>query len=405
MPIHVVGGVYHEYCVRPAWDNLYGSAGRAAIAIARMGVEANLHSYFTKQGAEQFRADFALQSNLSITQTTTSAMTRFWYLHDSAEPKVFNSNGKIEHRRVVEAEKVIRFGILDGDDVVKADWAVYDPQRMGATIPFSANGSTATHLALVMNVEEAQTMADRPGGGPEECAKLLASQHGAEIVVIKMGPQGAFLWSNNVGQHVPAYWTSNVWKIGSGDCFVAYFSLAWMYDHRTPIGAVEFASKATAYYCERMTLPTREDLDGFKPEPVQVSPQFQQGIKRQIYLAGPFFDLSQIWMIEEARRKLAEGGLKVFSPFHDIGLGAAHQVVQQDLEAIKASDLVFAIADGLDSGTLYEIGYARALGKPVVLYSERESDNDLKMAAGSACAICRNFTTALYTTFWKVAEI
>lgn len=289
MPVHVVGGVYHEYCVRPAWDNLYGSAGRAAVAIARMGVQADLHSYFTKEGAEQFRADFVLQSNLSITQTTTSAMARFWYLHDSAEPRVFNPNGEVGDRRTVEGEKVIRFGILDGDYVVKANWAVYDPQRMGATIPFGANGSTATHLALVMNVEEAQAMANKPGGTPEDCAKLLASQHGAEIVVIKMGPEGAFLWTNNEGKVFPAYWTSNVWKIGSGDCFVAYFSLAWMHDQRTPAEAVEFASKATAYYCERMTLPARDDLTGFAPEPVRPSSQFQQGVKRQIYLAGPFF--------------------------------------------------------------------------------------------------------------------
>lgn len=405
MSIHVVGGVYHEYCVRPAWDNLYGSAGRAAIAIARMGVAANLHSYFTKEGAEQFRADFILQSNLLITQTAASDVARFWYLHDSAEPKIFNSTGVVEHRLIIEEDKVVRFGILDGDHVVKANWAVYDPQRMGATTSFRDNGSTANHLALVMNVEEARVMANSPCGTPEDCAKLLASQHDAEVVVIKMGPIGALLWTNDTTKRLPAYWTSNVWKIGSGDCFAAYFSLAWMHDQLTPEKAVEFASKATAYYCERMTLPSREDLDGFAPEPVRTSPQFQQGVKRQIYLAGPFFDLSQVWMIEEARRKLAEGGLKVFSPFHDIGLGAAHQVVQQDLEAIKDSDLVFAIADGLDSGTLYEIGYARALGKPVVIYSERESDDDLKMAAGSACAICRNFTTALYTTFWKAAEL
>lgn len=129
------------------------------------------------------------------------------------------------------------------------------------------------------------------------------------------------------------------------------------------------------------------------------------GTRRQAYLAGPFFDLAQVWMVEEARRNLGESGLRVFSPFHNIGLGNAQQVVQQDLKAIRDSDIVLAIVDGLDAGTLYEIGYARALGKPVVVFIERESEESLKMAEGSDCLIVRNYTTALYATLWKAAEL
>jgi nucleoside 2-deoxyribosyltransferase len=81
-----------------------------------------------------------------------------------------------------------------------------------------------------------------------------------------------------------------------------------------------------------------------------------------VYLAGPFFDLAQVWLIEQARANLREMGLEVFSPYHDIGLGSANDVVAKDLEGIDASHLVFAIADGLDPGTLYEIGYARTKG-------------------------------------------
>ena len=299
----------------------------------------------------------------------------------------------------------MRFGLLEGDAVVKADWAVYDPQNMGMVVPFGANGSTANHLALVLNAYEAQAMSGAIGKTPQECAQLLVQQQGAEVVIIKMGPAGAFVWANNVAQTVPAYRTSNVWKIGSGDCFVAHFALAWMHEGRTPLEAAGLASRATAFYCEQMALPTRDELQAFAPQEVQPSQAFQEGIKRQVYLAGPFFDLAQIWMVEEARRNLVENGLKVFSPFHEIGLGSAQDVVQQDLDAIDASDIVFAIVDGLDAGTLYEIGYARAKGKPVVVYSERESGESLKMAIGSNCRVCRSYTTALYTTVWEAAEI
>ncbi|MDB5792352.1 MAG: hypothetical protein JWQ80_2376 [Massilia sp.] len=405
MTIHVVGGVYKEYCVRPAWNELYGSAGRAAVAIAKMDAEVKLYSYFTKESGEQFKADFVWYSTLQVVEVPAQQVTRFWYMHDSAKPNIHDRPATAEPSITVNEGKVIRFGILDGDAVVNADWAVYDPQNMGVAIPFGANGSKANHLALVLNTYEAQAMANAFGQPLEDCARLLAEQQGAEVVVIKMGPAGALVWANNEAQTVPAYRTTNVWKIGSGDCFVAHFALAWMNDGCTPLAAAERASRATAYYCERMGLPTRAELDGYAPQPIQPSAAFKGGVKRQVYLAGPFFDLAQVWMVEEARRNLLESGLKVFSPVHDIGYGDAQQVVQQDLDAIKNSDIVFAIVDGLDAGTLYEIGYARALGKPVVVYSERESNESLKMAEGSDCVICKNYTTALYATLWKAAEI
>lgn len=405
MTIHVVGGVYGEYCVRPNWNELFGSAGRAAVALAKMDADVTLHSYFTEESGTQFKADVVWYDNLQVVEKRAETLTRFRYMHDSAQPSIHGRPATPEPAIIVNGAKVVRFGILDGDAVVNADWAVYDPQNMGTAIPFGANGSTANHLALVLNAYEAQAMANAFGQPLEDCARMLAQQQGAEVVIIKMGPAGALVWANNEVQTVPAYRTGNVWKIGSGDCFVAHFALAWMNDGCTPLAAAERASRATAYYCERMSLPPRDALNGYAPPPVQPSAAFLGGVKRQVYLAGPFFDLPQVWMVEEARRNLLESGLKVFSPVHDIGYGNAQQVVQQDLDAIKNSDIVFAIVDGLDAGTLYEIGYARALGKPVVVYSERESTESLKMAEGSDCIICKNYTTALYATLWKAAEI
>jgi hypothetical protein len=45
MAIHVAGGVYREYCVHPKWNEIYGSAGRAALAIAHMGTSVVLHAF------------------------------------------------------------------------------------------------------------------------------------------------------------------------------------------------------------------------------------------------------------------------------------------------------------------------------------------------------------------------
>jgi len=54
-------------------------------------------------------------------------------------------------------------------------------------------------------------------------------------------------------------------------------------------------------------------------------------------------------------------GLRVFSPYHDVGIGIGKDVAPKDIEALKRSRAVLAIIDGVDTGTIFEVGYARAL--------------------------------------------
>ncbi len=39
---------------------------------------------------------------------------------------------------------------------------------------------------------------------------------------------------------------------------------------------------------------------------------------------------------------------------------------------------------------------ARARGKPVVVYCENESSEDLKMLEGSGCLICKDYVSSIY---------
>ena len=50
---------------------------------------------------------------------------------------------------------------------------------------------------------------------------------------------------------------------------------------------------------------------------------------------------------------------------------------------------------------MFEVGYARALNKPVVVYSERHRDESVKMMEGSGCIMCDDFTTAVYSALWE----
>jgi len=405
MTIHVVGGVYREYCVHPRWYDVFGSAGRAALAIATAGSPVVLHSYTTDATLGVLNEKAVWLDSFSLAPTSIESEVSFKYLHDMAVPQIVGIPPTHHEPIRVTEERVLRFGMLEGDAVVHATWAVYDPQNAHGPAPFGTNGSTARHLALVLNSWEAMQLAGMTDASPETIAPVLAAQEKAEVVVIKMGPRGAFVWTADGTAQVPAYRTKRVWKIGSGDCFVAHFANAWMHDGLSPAEAAEVASRATAYYCETQGLPTKDNLASYAVSPVELSADCLAGVQRQIYLAGPFFDLMQIWMVEQAQANLQELGLKVFSPYHDVGLGSADDVVANDLEAIVRSDVVFAITDGLDAGTVYEIGYARALGKPVVVYSERQHPESLKMMEGSDCVMCTDYTTALYSTLWEAVKL
>lgn len=405
MTLHVVGGVYQEHCVHPRWNEIYGSAGRAALAIATIGTPVVLHSYMGDKALQVINEKGVWLDAFQTRPTKVSDIVGFTYLHDLAVPEIRGVPAHPYSTLTVSEEKVVRFGMLEGDAVVSAEWAVYDPQNGIQGQPFGANGSTATHLALVLNSGEAAHMAGMPGEHPSKTAPVLAQRQQAEAVVVKMGPEGAYVWTATGTATVPAYRTSKVWKIGSGDCFVAHFANAWMHEGKTPAEAAEIASRATAYYCETQGFPTAEILASPTHPAIQVSAAYLQGVCRQVYLAGPFFDLAQVWMVQQARANLQHLGLRVFSPYHNIGLGSAEDVVGKDLDAIEKSDLLLALADGLDPGTIYEIGYARAKNKPVIVYSERHKGESLKMMEGSGCTICNDYTTALYTTLWEAVSI
>jgi nucleoside 2-deoxyribosyltransferase len=119
-----------------------------------------------------------------------------------------------------------------------------------------------------------------------------------------------------------------------------------------------------------------------------------------VYLAGPFFNIGQRWLVEESRLALLGMGLRVFSPLHDVGMGHAQEVAPKDIEALKVSRSVLALVDGLDAGTLFEIGYARCLGRPVIVLAQSTPEEPLKMLTGTSCEVVSDFVTSLYRAAW-----
>lgn len=95
-------------------------------------------------------------------------------------------------------------------------------------------------------------------------------------------------------------------------------------------------------------------------------------------------------------------GFYSFSPIHEVGEGDMYDVAQADLKGLEDSDVILAILDGLDCGTVFEIGYARALKKPVVVIAEHVDSRHLTMICGSDCDVTDDFTAGIYNAGWKV---
>lgn len=394
--IHVVGGTYLELCREPHFYELYGSGLRASLALASLGARVRFSTFV---GAEQRPVLEAKSNGVDVRPTVVDETVRFVYLHPlstpAIEPDSYVSECELKPSEIeVQADKVLRFGMVEGRAKVRAKMATYDPQTPSDPRPFAENGSVAERLAVVANRVEATRLTGRDD--PEKACRAILRQ-GAEVAIVKCGTDGCVVGTARGLSRVPAYRTNRVWPIGSGDVFSALFAHGWMELGLTPIQAADRASRGTSCYVESRVFPKRRDLERKDLVPLR---RVAKRKRKQVYLAGPFFNLPQRWMIEEFRQTLLDAGVRVFSPLHAVGRGSAEQVYKADIDGLKKSGVVLACLDGLDPGTIYEVGYAHSRGIKVVAFVCSEPVEDLKMIAGGGSDMTNDFATALYLTVW-----
>ena len=397
--IVIVGGVYRERCLRPSWTEIFGSGGRAASAIAAAGAKVQLFTYVDQAASEVLAARGALEG-FQVVPTFIEPGLGFGYDHGLAAPQIDGLPPVSHSPFQISAHRVLRFGMLEGDAIVRAEQAVYDPQNAVHPVHFDANGSTAKRLAIVLNHHEASLLAGQIASKVEDLARTIQRMATAEVVVIKHGPRGAFVLDGQTTDHVPAFQSKNVWKIGSGDTFAANFAHAWMALGLSASDSAERASKATAFYCETQGFADSAALAQFGARAITPSKRFLEGYLPKVYLAGPFFSLAQVWLVEQAREDLAAAGVEVFSPYHDVGHGSAEDVVPKDIDGLEQADPCTCTCRRLGFRHRFRDRYARALGKPVIIYCERELPDNLKMMRGTDCLVEHDYVTAIYRTVW-----
>lgn len=401
----IVGGTYSEICFEPIWENIFGSGFRAVSLILAVDDTMKIDFYTCADNvdiAPYLKYHERLYPTLTNHITEISKSPEFHYDYPLKPPTIRPRPDVYDSKNIslnVTGDDILAFGLLEASIKIQGKKVVYDPQSPVKPILFSETASSAEQLVVVTNFTEGKKLSGRTK--IEGLRDFFFNQEKCFALIVKMGAKGAYLFKSKDAEpiKIPVFETNEVWPIGSGDIFSTFFAYNW-FCNKTLDESALLASKATAIYCNSKDLSISETLEFFPFKELRIN-KIPSG---QIYLAGPFFTFSQRWLVNEVWNAFKSFGLQVFSPFHDVGHGRAKDVVDKDLEGLNSSEIVFAIIDGLDSGTLFEVGYAICQEKRVIAFVQNEGEESLKMLEGTNCIIERDLTTAIYKLYWELGK-
>lgn len=395
--VNVIGGTYREIDYDDVSMEIFGSGFRCA----KFLLENNCPVNFTTSGNDEtnlfLKENQKVYPKLKFDCKDYDELITFQYSFALDEPSIFPNplNIPIAKQWEVVANDVIAFGMLESDYKIEAQKVVYDPQTSIKPKVFSKIGK-AEKLVYIINRNEAHSISS--SDCIEDIKTFFFHKEKVEAFIIKNGPYGATLYTKNNDYEIPSFITNNVYKIGSGDIFTASFGYYWMIKGFSFEKSALLASKSTALYCDKKVYISCAENVSFKYQEFKG----RNLSEKQVYLASPFFSLSELILVDKIRNALLSFGVKVFSPFHDIGLGEEIAIAKKDIEGINNSDVVFLVLDNLDSGTLIESGFSMANDKKLIGYHRTCDENNLLMLKPSKISIYKNLTTALYHTIWSI---
>src|SRR5690242_17346870 len=101
--ITVAGGVYRELCTTPQWDHIYGSAGRAAIALAGHVEDIELHSYGTTELRKRFQ-NYVDAHGIKFKCYKNDQLISFSYQHCLSTPLVTPPQITINQKKQIKVQ-------------------------------------------------------------------------------------------------------------------------------------------------------------------------------------------------------------------------------------------------------------------------------------------------------------
>lgn len=98
----------------------------------------------------------------------------------------------------------------------------------------------------------------------------------------------------------------------------------------------------------------------------------KDGKKHHVYIAAPFFNNDQITRVALVETLLEKHGFTYFSPRKQSAIGpiadpeVRKKAFQMNVNGIEDAEMVIAITDGKDVGTIFEAGHAFASNIPII---------------------------------------
>ncbi|HHY94984.1 MAG TPA: hypothetical protein GX513_08255 [Firmicutes bacterium] len=242
--------------------------------------------------------------------------------------------------------------------VVAVDLQYLPPERWDgalewATVVFGSEGVFRSSPGLVEKLMD--WVRNKPGG----------------VFVRRFGPGGSRIFTGGKVFDIAAFDIALRDSVGAGDVYNAAF-LAATIRGLSLRECGEVATAAAALHCDQCTDQVTDagiQLIRAHASRTFCPPEVRAGCR--VYLAGPFFHEGQVLVIDGIRALLRQHGFEVFSPMHDAGVSglvSEDGLFARDVQALDVCDVVVAVLDGEDPGTMWECGYACARGKPVIGY-------------------------------------
>ena len=113
-----------------------------------------------------------------------------------------------------------------------------------------------------------------------------------------------------------------------------------------------------------------------------------------IYIAGPFFNQDQKTIVENIENIVDELGYNYYSPMrHGRGILKdmtpternliARLIFMDNCDEVNKANIIIAVTDDFDPGTMFEIGYAHSYSKLILTYSACGYDSNVMISQAS----------------------
>jgi nucleoside 2-deoxyribosyltransferase/sugar/nucleoside kinase (ribokinase family) len=213
---------------------------------------------------------------------------------------------------------------------------------------------------------------------------------GFNELIIKENRGGSVIYFGNKTKRIDAQLGKTVHSVGVGDVYAATYIYHRFQNSQDPVIAGTYASWIASEYAKTTFMDnfktSVQNIELIPPKEISeidgVCLPWDKRNEINIYIAAPDFDYVDTSQIELAVNCLEYHNFTVKRPIKENGQVSKETnridrqiIFTNDLKLIYACQLIFAIPTYADPGTLVEIGYAKGLGKPVVVFNPNNIDN------------------------------